>query len=268
MAGGCFPHGEKKLLLLDISNTFTKWMFLDGTDAPLPQPQKTPTASLDAAKIKRLFSGAGRAVICSVVPPVGKAVKRLLPQARFISYSSPSPLTFSLENPARLGADRIANAIGAVSLYGAPVVAIDMGTATTFEVVDSRLRFIGGIIAPGLGSMAASLHEKTAQLPMIDLAAPSSVLGRNTKDAMQSGVVLGYAGLVQHLLDAIKKELPASRRKITLVATGGDAPIVLPLLEGTVIHNPLLTFEGMRVVAGEIWSQHTNSSRLKKSISY
>ena len=129
-----------------------------------------------------------------------------------------------------LGADRVANALAAVAHAPLPLVAVDMGTATTFEVVvqgSSVPCFAGGIIAPGFKSCAACLPANTALLPAVDASAPARFIGRSTREAMSAGVVAGYAGMLDALLDGIENELGES---VSAVLTGGDAALFAPLM--------------------------------------
>ena len=121
------------------------------------------------------------------------------------------------DDPAEVGADRVADVVAARDAYGSPVVVVDLGTTTNIEVVDADGAFLGGVIAPGVALGARSLAEAAARLPMIELRAPERAIGRNTRDAMRSGVVLGEVARIDGLLDAVTAEL----------AGGADAPVVL-----------------------------------------
>ncbi len=161
-----------------------------------------------------------------------------------------------------IGADRLANAMAATRLYGAPVVVVDFGTAVTFDVVDNRKCYVGGVIAPGLGAMTGYLYEKTALLPQLDIREPVQTIGKSTEEAMLIGTVKGYRGLVSYLLEALRKELKRSR--LTVVATGGYAELMareLPLIETV---NPDLTLEGLRLLGLEIRRQHLMAESLNE----
>lgn len=130
---------------------------------------------------------------------------------------------------------------------GAPALVVDFGTAVTFDVVDSAGDYIGGIIAPGLSCMTDYLHEKTALLPRIKIREPRSVIGRSTHEAMLAGAVHGYRGLIKELIDQIRKELGV--QFLPVVATGGYAKLMAAKLPEITLVEPLLTLEGLRLVA-------------------
>ena len=148
-------------------------------------------------------------------------------------------------NPREIGADRVADAVAAKELYGAPVIVVDFGTATNIEVVDKDGRFVGGIIAPGVETSATALFSHATKLGAIDLVDPKTAIGHNTEQAMQSGIVYGEAdrvdGLVRRIFDQLGYETP-------VVATGGLASRVAALSRTITATNPELTLEGLRLV--------------------
>jgi type III pantothenate kinase len=148
--------------------------------------------------------------------------------------------------PKTIGPDRLANAVAARHHYGAPAVVVDFGTAVTFDVVDRRGDYVGGIIAPGLAAMTDYLHEKTALLPKIKVREVRAVIGKNTEQAMLIGAVHGYRGLIHGLLHKLKRELKCSR--LPVVATGGYARLMAARLPDITAVEPLLTLEGLRLV--------------------
>jgi type III pantothenate kinase len=150
------------------------------------------------------------------------------------------------DNPDEVGADRLLNALAAHQRYQGPLVVVDFGTATTFDVVEHDGGYIGGVIAPGINLSIEALHKAAARLPRIGIGRPQSVIGRSTVPAMQSGIYWGYVGLLEGLVARIQSEF-ASRLKV--VATGGLAPL---LAEGTLVieHiDPDLTLDGLRLLA-------------------
>jgi type III pantothenate kinase len=150
-----------------------------------------------------------------------------------------------IDYPAEAGADRILNALAAHRLYSGPAIVIDFGTATTFDAVSAEGDYVGGAIAPGLGIAAEALFSRTAKLPRIELTAPPAAIGRNTVHAMQSGLILGYVGLIEGLVGRIRAEL-GGRAKV--IATGGLAPLLAH--ETSIIEtvDPMLTLEGLRLI--------------------
>lgn len=147
--------------------------------------------------------------------------------------------------PAEVGADRLVNSVAAMRKYGAPVVTVDLGTAITLDVVTADGAYVGGAIAPGLALSMQTLFSKTAKLPQIALTPPERVIGRNTQHAIQSGIVYGYVGLVDALVERIFAELGT---RTPVVATGGHAEI-LAKESRTITHTePWLTLDGLRIL--------------------
>lgn len=148
-------------------------------------------------------------------------------------------------NPAEIGSDRVADAVAAKEVYGAPVVVVDFGTATNIEIINSKGAFVGGIIAPGVETSAQALFSRATKLGAIDLTAPQQVIGRNTEKAMQAGIVLGEVDRVDGLVQRIFEQLGYST---TVVATGGLARRIAPLSK-TITHTDQdLTLEGLRLI--------------------
>ena len=148
--------------------------------------------------------------------------------------------------PNSIGPDRLANSVAAKFRFGAPVVVVDFGTAVTFDVVDARGNYVGGIIAPGLAAMTDYLHEKTALLPKIKIREIKSAIGKSTAEAMLVGAVHGYRGLMRELIGELKRELRV--KKLPVVATGGYAKLIAAKLPEISAVDPDLTLEGLRLV--------------------
>jgi type III pantothenate kinase len=188
--------------------------------------------------------------LSSVVPPITSVFVDL--SRRYLGHD-PLVVTHQLKTgvkilidyPAEAGADRILNALGARTMHGCPCLVVDFGTATTFDAISGEGDYVGGAIAPGLGIAAEALFSKTAKLPRIELTAPPAAIGRNTVHAMQSGLVLGYVGLIEGLVARLRAEL-GGRAKV--IATGGMAHILAE--QTTVIEtvDPMLTLEGLRLI--------------------
>jgi type III pantothenate kinase len=145
--------------------------------------------------------------------------------------------------PKTIGPDRLANALAAFVREGAPVLAVDAGTAVTFDVVDSRGFFVGGVIAPGRGLLASILHERTALLPRIQLETVSRAIGHSTREAMTIGANLGWLGLVKEIIAGITSEMAVPR--LPLIFTGGDGAWLASKMKGLGTHVPNLTWEGL-----------------------
>ena len=149
------------------------------------------------------------------------------------------------DNPAEVGADRIVNALAARELYGAPVVVVDFGTATTFDVVNRKGEYVGGIIAPGILISAEALFAHASRLYRVDVQKPDRLVGSNTAAAMQAGIYYGYLGLVDGILERLRGEMPDLA---TVVATGGQAELMAAGSRWIERTEPLLTLIGLRRV--------------------
>lgn len=192
------------------------------------------------------------ATVASVVPGLNRTVKSALVKTlkvpvTFLSHSNVVSLGVDYPKPETIGADRLANSVAAVHHYGFPVVVVDFGTAVTFDVVNGRGDYVGGIIAPGLGAMTDYLHEKTALLPRLSLRNPRRAIGKSTEEAMLIGTVSGYRGLIASLIKDLKQELRV--RRLAVIATGGYADIMARDLSAVTEVDRRLTLEGLRLLA-------------------
>jgi len=142
----------------------------------------------------------------------------------------------------------LANAAAVAALYGCPAIVVDFGTAVTFDIVSNRCNYIGGVIAPGLEAMTNFLYQRTALLPKLSLKEPRRVIGRSTIDAMLSGAIFGYRGLVREIIARTRAE-QFPRRKVHIVATGGYAQLIAAQLPEISAIHPHLTLDGLRIVA-------------------
>lgn len=189
-------------------------------------------------------------IISSVVPTVAKSVSNAVSKLFSIVPLMLGPgvktgLNIKIDNPAQLGADLVAGAVGAIDCYTMPCVVIDMGTATTISVLDKNAAFLGGIISAGVRLTLNALAENTAQLTSIPIEAPKSVIGANTVESMQAGLVYGTAAMLDGLLNKIAKELGETP---TIVATGGLSRDIISLCENHIIYNENLLLDGLRVI--------------------
>jgi type III pantothenate kinase len=149
------------------------------------------------------------------------------------------------ENPHEVGADRIVNSVAAFEMFGGPIIAVDFGTATTFDCISERGEYLGGVICPGIHISMEALFERTSKLHRVEIARPKSVIGKTTTGALQSGLLYGYAGLVDSMVERIRGELSPQTR---VIATGGLARLISE--ESSVIEQvvPFLTLEGLRIL--------------------
>ena len=178
-------------LLIDNSNTRTKFV-LSTPDALLPERYMIPTREVSEERLDEVLAGVhyDAAVVCSVVPRVGEVLKNWIGKpGHFLSCDSRLGVGIDYPHPRQIGADRLANAVGAAAYYGCPCVVVDFGTAVTFDVIGPQCTYLGGVIAPGLASMGDYLERNTALLPAIDPQEPAHAIGTSTVEAMQSGAV-------------------------------------------------------------------------------
>jgi type III pantothenate kinase len=243
------------IILFDIGNTNTHVGLAGGRS--VVRQADIPTADWRSGKAKRALARfVGRAglegvAVCSVVPRATPLVRRSVRELWKLSCLELTPKTLrgvgiDYPKPNSIGPDRLANAVAARHRFGAPVVVVDFGTAVTFDVVDARGNYVGGIIAPGLAAMTDYLHEKTALLPRIQIREVKSAVGKSTEHAMLVGAVHGYRGLVRELIAELKRELKAQR--LPVVATGGYAKLIAARLPEILAIEPNLTLEGLRLV--------------------
>jgi len=200
-------------------------------------------AALDPAAVDGM-------IVASVVPDLNEPLRitggRYFDcEPLFVGPGLKTGMPILYENPHEVGADRIVNAVAAQTRFGAPVIVLDFGTATTFDVVGPEGEYLGGVIAPGLGVSAEALFEKAARLHRVSICRPSRVIGRHTEQSLQSGLFHGYTALVQGLVERIRDELGQSA---PVVATGGLAPIFEPELDFLEAVDVGLTLEGLRLI--------------------
>ncbi|MDR3458955.1 MAG: type III pantothenate kinase [Verrucomicrobiae bacterium] len=243
------------ILLFDIGNTHTHVGLADGRR--VVKQADIPTLAWfggsAAARVQKVIGAhpIEGVVLCSVVPRATPLVRRA---ARLVWKQEVLELTpktlrgvgIDYPKPNSIGPDRLANAVAAKFRFGAPVVVVDFGTAVTFDVVNARGNYAGGIIAPGLAAMTNYLHEKTALLPKIEIRDIKTAIGKSTEQAMLVGAVQGYRGLVRELIGNLKRELRV--KKLPVVATGGYAKLIAAKLPEISAVAPDLTLEGLRLV--------------------
>jgi type III pantothenate kinase len=251
------------LLAVDIGNTHTILGVYDGEELRAHwriATKKETTPDEFGVLLRSLFDAAGierRAVdgvvVSSVVPDLDTVFEKLArrvfgAEPLFVGPGIRTGLPILYDNPHEVGADRIVNAVAALERYGAPVIVLDFGTATTFDVVGEKGEYLGGVIAPGLGISAEALFERAARLVHVDVREPQRVVGRNTQESMQAGLFYGYASLVEGVVQRIREELgmPAP-----VVATGGLARVFEEQLGFLEAVDPGLTLEGLRLIWGK-----------------
>ena len=247
------------ILCMDVGNTNIKYAVFDKNELVLSfrvatEHKKTSDeyggqllSILNNNKINRESIKGG--IISSVVPQLDYTLERMLATYLKIKPLILAPglktgLNMKVDNVKEVGADRVVNNVAAIKKYGAPLVIIDFGTATTFNVIDSKGEFIGGVIAPGIKGSLDSLVNGTAKLPRVEIERPASVIGKNTVTNMQSGIVYGFAGLVEYIVKKIKREMKCDN--VTTVATGGFSEVIAKEISCIDKVDKLLTLEGLK----------------------
>jgi len=189
-------------------------------------------------------------VVSSVVPPLHLALDHLArryfgKKALFIEPGVRTGMPIRYDNPIEVGADRVVNAVAARAAYGSPVIVVDFGTATTFDLVSAAGEYVGGIIAPGITISAEALFAHASRLYRVDVRKPDELIGRNTAGAMQAGIYYGYIGLVDGILERLLEEMPGVQ---TVVATGGQAQLIAGGSRHIRTVDPELTLRGLKII--------------------
>ncbi len=237
-------------LLIDISNSYAKFAF--SSKRRVSTPVRIVTGELSTNVVAEFLQKrqVTRVVVSSVVPAKNPAISKAAHnkvKMLWLDWKLKLGVAIDYPKPQSIGADRLANAAAVADLYGCPAIVVDFGTAVTFDVVSERRSYVGGVIAPGLEAMTNFLYQRTALLPRLSLKEPKRAVGKSTIEAMRSGAVFGYRGLVREILARVRAE-QFPRKKVVVVATGGYAPLIAEgLPEVSVIH-PHLTLEGLRIV--------------------
>lgn len=189
-------------------------------------------------------------IISSVVPPLTGSIRAALKKLTntepiVIGPGVKTGLNILLDNPAQLGSDLVIGAVAGIKKYGAPLIIIDMGTATTISVIDKNKNFLGGPIIPGVMVSLDALASKTSQLPRINFEPPKHVIGRNTVDCMKSGILYGQAACLDGMIERIEAELGY---ETTVIATGGLAKVITPYCRRKIVHDDALLLNGLKII--------------------
>lgn len=218
---------------------------------------RSQTADKYGIEVQNLFERAGMnvkeveaIVVASVVPQLHNALNQVSERyfqlaPIFVDHTTNTGLKILYDQPAELGADRIVDAVAAVEKYGAPCIVVDFGTATTFNAVNSKREYLGGIIAPGIMTSAEALFARAAKLPRVSIARPKNVIGASTMEAMQSGLYHGYANLVNGLIEDMYEAMQETPK---VIATGGLARVIADALHFVYEFDQNLTLDGLRIV--------------------
>jgi len=207
----------------------------------------TQLLNLEGLDLREMVSAIA---VCSSVPSVTTQLRRMASRwfgdidITVLGPGTKSGMPILYDNPREVGADRIANAVGSFDLYGGPSIVVDLGTATTFDIVSAKGEYLGGAIAPGVAISLDALYAHAAALRAVELVEPRSVIGRSTAESIQSGVLYGFAAQVDGLVERIESEMGTSN----IIATGGLASLVAPHTKYVQHVEPWLTLHGLRIV--------------------
>lgn len=201
------------------------------------------TAGLDIKKVKAV-------AISSVVPPINESLEEMARKylglkAFVVGPGVKTGIPIIFDNPKEVGADRIVNAVAAYAKYGGPCIVVDFGTATTYDAISAKGEYLGGAIAPGIAISTEALFQHAAKLPRIELLKPKKVIGKTTISCMQAGIVYGYIGQIEGIVQRMKKELGG---QAFVVATGGLASFFAQETQSINQADPLLTLEGLKMI--------------------
>lgn len=247
------------IICLDVGNTNIKFAVYDGDTLKLSfrvATEHKKTSDEYGGQLLSILSNNGikpedisGGIISSVVPQLdytlGRACTTYLKiKPKMLAPGLKTGLNLKVDNAKEVGADRVVNNVAAVKKYGYPLIVIDFGTATTFNAINEKGDFIGGVIAPGIKGSLDSLVNGTAKLPRVEIERPQSVIGKNTVTNMQSGIVFGFAGLVEYIVKKIKREMKCEN--IKAVATGGFSEVIANEVSCIDVVDKLLTLEGLK----------------------
>ncbi len=249
------------VLCIDVGNTNIKYGLFRGDELVVSFRVATElnrtsdqygTAIIDMLAVKGIAPADIRgAIISSVVPSLNYTVSHMCSyylgvEPMMVGAGLKTGHNLRVDDAREVGADRIVNDVAAIRKYGAPLIVIDFGTATTFNVVNEQKEFIGGAVAPGIRGSMDSLVSGTAKLPRVEIETPRSAIGKNTVTNMQAGIVFGFAGLVDYIVKKIKREM--KRPDMRVVATGGFSEIIAKEISCIDHVDKLLTLQGLKYV--------------------
>ncbi|CAN5609333.1 type III pantothenate kinase [soil metagenome] len=253
------------LLAIDIGNSLMKFGVIEGTELKdkfaIPTHRDYEADELLFDRLRRVeerFLVIDRVIVSSVVPEMQTTVTDA---CRELFNVTPTVVdntwdfrfTIDYDLPSSLGTDRLVNAFAAVAKYGSPVIICSLGTATTVDAVNSSGVFLGGMIAPGMGTMSEALRLKTSNLPQIRIEKPETVIGNSTDSSIRSGIYFGYIGLVSEMIARLRNEIAridgVAAARIKVIASGGFANLVTPEIVDISVVEENLTLDGLRLLA-------------------
>lgn len=249
------------IICIDIGNTNIKYAIYDKDELKVSFRVATDfkkTSDEYGAQLNGMLTAQGirvedieGGIVSSVVPSLDYTIEKMCALYLHITPLHIAPglksgLNIRCDDAREVGADRIVNCVSAIVEYGDgnPMIVVDFGTATTFNIISENNEFIGGVIAPGIKGSLDSLVNGTAKLPRVEIEAPKSIIAKNTVTNMQAGIVFGFAGLTEYIVKRIKKELKAPNAKT--IATGGFSNVISKEIEGIDVVDKLLTLKGLK----------------------
>jgi type III pantothenate kinase len=253
------------LLVIDVGNTHTvmgvfngeklvkDWRIRTERNATEDEFGVLVTGLFDAGDIP--FEAVEKIIISSVVPPMVKLLdafcrKYLGRTPHWVDAKSAAGMPILYNNPAEVGADRIVNAVAAFHKYKTGLIVVDFGTATTFDVISAKGEYLGGAISPGIMIAAEALYKETSKLPRVEIMAPpKSVIGKDTENSIKSGIIYGYAGLVDGMVRRMQAEMETN---LTVIATGGLATLMNDVAETIEAIEPDLTLRGLKIISENV----------------
>ena len=248
------------ILAIDIGNTNLTIGCFDGEQICFAERLSTDLTRTDleyAVSIKTILELYGikesrirGGIISSVVPPLTKVIaqaakKVIHRQIKVVGPGVKTGLNIHMDQPAQVGSDRIVNAVAAIEAYEAPIIVVDLGTATTISLIDEKKNYAGGMILPGVATALEALTERTSQLPKISIEQPRKAIGKNTVDCMKSGIIYGSAACIDGMIDRIEDEIG---QKASLVATGGLAGTIIPHCKKEIPIDETLLLKGLQLI--------------------
>ncbi|KPB03511.1 MULTISPECIES: type III pantothenate kinase [unclassified Bacillus (in: firmicutes)] len=248
------------LFVLDVGNTNTVIGVYDGEELKhhwRVETSRNKTEDEFGMIFKSLLEHVGLSfkdfegiIISSVVPPIMFSLERMCQKYFHLKPLIVGPgiktgLNIKYENPREVGADRIVNAVAGIHLYGSPLIIVDFGTATTYCYINEDKQYMGGAIAPGISISTEALYSRASKLPRIEIARPDGVIGKNTVSAMQAGILFGYVGQVEGIVNRMKRQSDVTPK---VIATGGLAALIGNESDVIDIVDPFLTLKGLHLI--------------------
>ena len=256
-------EGENMLLVIDVGNTNIVFGVYEGKELLYNwriTSDKDRTSDEYGLLFDQIFKFNGlrmedveNIIISSVVPPLMHTLPTMSRRYFNIDPIVVGPgiktgIDIKYDNPKEVGADRIVNAISGHEKYGGPLIIVDSGTAITFDAIGSDGSYLGGVITPGIKISSEALFLRTAKLPKVEIAKPDKIIGKNTVNSIQSGLVYGYIGMIDYIIENMIKEMDYKEGRVKVIATGGFSSLIVNESKYIDIIDSMLTLEGLRII--------------------